>query len=138
MENATVKQIMTKKIITIGAGETLSTASEIMDNNKFRHLPVVEGGKLIGILSRTDLLRLGFNDRLGDLESQIGSNLYDVLTVGQVMVAHPMFISEETPLAEASKKMIDEQFNALPVVDSENKLSGIITTSDALNFYISN
>ena len=138
MENATVKQIMTKKIITIGADETLSTASEIMDNNKFRHLPVVEEGKLIGILSRTDLLRLGFNDRLGDLESQIGSNLYDVLTVGQVMVAHPMFISEETPLAEASKKMIDEQFNALPVVDSENKLSGIITTSDALNFYISN
>ncbi len=138
MENAIVKQVMTKKIITIGADETLSTASEIMDKNHFRHLPVVEGEKLIGILSKTDLLRLGFNDRLGDLETQIGSNLYDVLTVGQVMVAHPMFIAEETPLAEASKKMIDEQFHALPVVNSDNKLSGIITTSDALNFYISN
>lgn len=138
MGNAVVKEVMTKKLITISPNESLTKASELMEKNHFRHLPVVDGDKLIGILSKTDLLRLGFNDTLGDLEMQIGSNLYDILTVGQVMVAHPMFIGENMSLAEASKKMIEEQFHALPVVNDENQLSGIITTSDALNYYINN
>jgi CBS domain-containing protein len=138
MKNTTVKNIMTKDIITINANENLSKAGDLMDKNHFRHLPVVEGDKLIGILSKTDLLRLGFNDRMGELESQIGANLYDVLNVGQVMVAHPMFISESMSIAEASQKMIEEEFHALPVVDDENKLAGILTSSDALRFFIEN
>lgn len=138
MGNAIVKDVMTKDLITISPNENLAKASELMEKNHFRHLPVVEGEKLIGILSKTDLLRLGFNDTLGDLEMQIGSNLYDILTVGQVMVAHPMFVGENMSLAEASEKMIEEQFHALPVVNEENELSGIITTSDALKFYIKN
>lgn len=138
MGNAIVKDVMTKDLITISPNENLAKASELMEKNHFRHLPVVEGEKLIGILSKTDLLRLGFNDTLGDLEMQIGSNLYDILTVGQVMVAHPMFVGENMSLAEASEKMIEEQFHALPVVNEENEFSGIITTSDALKFYIKN
>lgn len=138
MDKTLVKEVMTKDIVTIGADEKLSKASELMEKNHFRHLPVVEGDKLIGILSKTDLLRLGFNDTLGDLESQIGANLYDLLNVGQVMVAHPMFIGENMSLSEASEKMIEEQFHALPVVNDANELSGIITTSDALKHYISN
>lgn len=138
MKDTQVKEVMTKNIITIGSEESLAKASELMRKNHFRHLPVVEGEKLIGILSKTDLMRLGFNNRMGELETQIGANLYDLLNVGQVMVAHPMFINEEMTIAEASEKMIEEEFNALPVVDSDNKLSGIITSADALKFFINN
>ena len=137
MKNTLVKEIMTKDIITIGAEENLSKASDLMEKNHFRHLPVVDGEKLIGILSKTDLLRLGFNDQMGDLETQIGVNLYDVLNVGQVMVANPMFVHEEMTITEASQKMVEEEFHALPVVDT-NKLSGIITSSDALKYFINN
>lgn len=138
MGKALVKEVMTKELVTISADESLNKASDLMEKNHFRHLPVVDGGKLIGILSKTDLLRLGFNDTLGDIEMQIGSNLYDLLNVGQVMVAHPMFISENMSLEEASEKMIEEQFHALPVVNEANELAGILTTSDALKYFIQN
>ena len=138
MKNTLVSEVMSRDIITVNSDEKLSKASELMSKNHFRHLPVMDGDKLIGILSKTDLMRLGFNDQMGDLETQIGVNLYEVLNVGQVMVAHPMFIGEKTTLADASQKMIDEEFHALPVVDENNKLSGIITSSDALKFFISN
>ena len=61
MENAPVRDIMREKIVTISADDSLSTAEDIMRLGGVRHMPVVRGGKLVGVISQRDLLRISLS-----------------------------------------------------------------------------
>jgi CBS domain-containing protein len=100
-----------------------------------RHLPVLNGGKLVGILSLTDLQRLSFASQWGDEEDDADVAIYDMLSIGQVMQGKPVVVSPEETIKAVASKLTKEEFHALPVVEND-KLVGIVTTTDLIRYMI--
>lgn len=131
----TINLIMTTKVVTVEATSTLKEVKEIFENKHLRHLPVVDGDKLVGILSLNDVLRLSFGETYGELNEDADQFLSETLTVDQVMNYHPVSVNANDGIQYVSKLLADANFHALPVIDGE-KLVGIITTTDIIKYYL--
>jgi acetoin utilization protein AcuB len=116
-----VKKFMTSDPVTISPEEDINDAFHLLLEHRFRQAPVVEDGKLIGIVTDRDL-------RTALFQTYVESDL----TVGDVMRAGPVTISEDSEVKEAARIICECKFNALPVVSSTGDLVGIITTTDIL------
>jgi acetoin utilization protein AcuB len=112
---------MTANPITISPQETLATAREKMTSGRFRRLPVVQDGALVGILTDKDILRF------------VGAEART--RVDGAMTESPLTISPLTPMEEAVRLMRTHQFSGLPVVE-QGKVIGIITTSDLMQAFL--
>jgi len=129
-----VSAIMTKNIIGLTRSDDLQRAEILFNRHKIKHIPVVSGETVIGMLSYSDLLKISFADVSED-ENSVDSVVYNMFTIEQVMVKDVVTISSETTIKEASEILADREFHALPVVD-EGALVGIVTTTDLLNYFI--
>lgn len=117
-----ISKYMTTLPHTIGADQTLDKASKLMNELRVRHLPVLSGGKLVGILSERDIqLVEGFKDV--DPET---------VTVSEAYSPEPYITSPESSLAEVCERMANKKFGCTLVCDN-HKLVGIFTWVDALN-----
>ncbi len=128
--------ILTKDLKTVTPNTSLPEAQGLFSKAKIRHLPVMEGDKLVGILSLTDIQRLSFGETYGTDESKVDSTLYEMLSVGHVMKSNPRTASPDTTIKEAADIFMEEEFHALPVVKGE-ELVGIITTTDLIKLLVS-
>jgi len=126
---------MTKEVLTINVTNSLREANALFSKYNIRHIPVVSGEKLIGILSKTDILRISFGNTFG--EDQTGSDeaIFDMLSINQVMKHSPVTIESEDTLKDAAEILAKHEFHALPVVEGE-KLVGIITTTDIIKCFL--
>lgn len=128
MKNELVKDYMTSPVISISADAELSTARKMMIDRKIRRLPVVEGEKLVGIISFTDVLEAKPNNAapmsLWQLSQQVAS-----MTVGDIMVTQVFSINQHASIADAAKMMLQHGFSGIPVTVN-GKLIGMITESD--------
>ena len=113
----------------------LKDAKALMEDNNVRHLPIVSGEKLVGILSLTDIHRISFGGNYGQAAS-VDSSIYDTLSLEQVMMSEPRTVHEDTTIKEVAEQLAVEEFHALPVVGNDNKLEGIVTTTDLVNYLI--
>ena len=129
-----VSQIMSKDVVTIDPTKTLYEAEALFKKYHIRHIPVVEGRKLIGVLSLTDLLRISFAD-LSDDEKHVDSVVYDMFTIPQVMAKVPLSISPDTTIKEAAEILAGQTFHALPVTENGN-LVGMLTTTDLIKYLL--
>jgi acetoin utilization protein AcuB len=116
-----VKKFMTPAPVTISPDENVNDAFHILLEHRFRQAPVVEDGKLIGIVTDRDL-------RTALFQTYVESDL----TVADVMRAGPVTTSEDANIKEAARIMCECKFNALPVVSRTGDLVGIVTTTDIL------
>lgn len=130
-----VSTIMTKKIITLNSNDELDTAERLFKENHIRHIPVVEGDKIIGMLSLTDLLRISFADGAYEEDIDVESIVYNMFTISQVMAKNLKSISSDTTIKEVAEILANNEFHALPVVDGE-KLVGIVTTTDLIRYLL--
>lgn len=131
-----VSAIMTKNVITVNHTNGLNDAEKILRDNNIRHVPVVSGDKLIGILSLTDLMRISFVDSYGiDGEGAIDTAVYNMLSIEQVMASNPIVVSPDTTIKEVAEILAEKEFHALPVVENE-KLVGIVTTTDLIKYLL--
>jgi CBS domain-containing protein len=130
-----VRERMTTELIKLTADTTLHNAEKLLKRHHIRHAPVVEGKKLIGIISLTDIQRLTFGSPYGEPDPMGDRSLADMLSVGQVMHTHPDVIAPETTIQEAARKLIDAEYHALPVV-KDGELQGILTTTDLLKLLV--
>ena len=125
MRDIAINRIMTPDPITVGPNDTAAKAREILQSRDIHHLPVVEDGVLTGIFSATDLFKLHpLRDRPGALES---------VKVSQVMDPEPITLDIHSDLIDVATLLNTGAFHALPVVDSDNVLVGIVTTTDLIN-----
>jgi CBS domain-containing membrane protein len=129
-----VSDIMTKNIIGLTRSDNLQRAEELFNRYKIKHIPVVSGETVIGMLSYSDLLKISFADVSED-EHNVDSVVYNMFTIEQVMVKDVFTISSDTSIKEAAEILAKKAFHALPVVD-EGILVGIVTTTDLLNYFI--
>ena len=128
---------MTRDIHTLSLDDNLYDARTKFDKYKVRHLPVVEGNKLLGILSLTDILRMSFGDKFGSSQYETDEAIFEMLTIDQVMKHNPKTVTSENTIADAAEILAHEEFHALPVVDGEI-LVGIVTTTDVIRFLLEN
>jgi acetoin utilization protein AcuB len=112
---------MTKEPVTVEPVDLLIRASHKMQAGGFRRLPVVAGGKLVGIITERDL-----REHRGHLEHT---------KINGVMSENLLTVSPGTTLEEAAQIMLKRQIGGLPVLD-EGRLVGIITASDVLNAFL--
>ncbi len=130
-----IAQIMTREVYTIEVDKSLFDAREVFETQAIRHLPVVSGGELVGMLSRTDIMRLSFGDVYGTDESSVDETLFDMLSIKDVMTRHPKAVSPADPIDTVAEMLIKEEFHALPVAEG-NELMGIVTTTDIIRYQL--
>lgn len=130
-----VSKIMSTNLITVNTTNNLVEAEKLFNENSIRHIPVVSGEDIIGMLSLTDLLRVSFVDTYGSDESDVDTAVYNMLSIEQVMVKNLVSVSSTQTIKEVVEVLAKNEFHALPVVD-EGKLVGIVTTTDLLNYLL--
>lgn len=129
-----VSNIMTKDLVTIIPTQSLYDAERLFNRHSIRHIPVVEGERVVGVISRTDLLRISFAD-LTENEDSVESVVYDMYTIPQVMTKIPVTIESDTTIREAAEILANHSFHSIPVVE-KGKLVGIITTTDLIKYLL--
>jgi CBS domain-containing protein len=129
-----VSHIMTKDVFTVAENDKLQDAISIIRKNKIRHLPVLKGNEVSGIISRTDLNRLTFGALF---ENQEGADeaILDMLSIPQVMTSKPRTVSPSDSIKEVAEIFSKEEFHALPVVEN-GVLKGIVTTTDVIAYML--
>ncbi|NJM80810.1 MAG: CBS domain-containing protein [Flavobacterium sp.] len=130
-----ISTIMTKDVIKLNLSDNLTKAETLFKKHHIRHIPVVNGNKIIGMLSYTDLLRISFADAVDDDEDDVDTTVYNMFTVEQVMAKNLVTISPETTIKEAAEILATREFHALPVCTG-NLLVGIVTTTDLIRYLI--
>jgi CBS domain-containing protein len=125
---------MTREVATLYEEDNLERIEEAMQRFRFHHVPVVDGRKLVGLVSHRDLLRVSASAMAKDGEARTHI-LNQQLFVRDVMTRDIETTTPATPLAEAARTMLDRQHGCLPVVD-DGELVGIITLSDIVKVAI--
>ena len=126
-----VKDIMTAEVLRISPESGIRDAAKMFDKYNIRHAPVVQNGKLVGIVSLTDIQRLSFGPTYGEDEEDVDGAMADMLTVGQVMRYRPVTVGPNEYVKDVATLLTQAEFHALPVVEDE-KLVGIVTTTDII------
>lgn len=124
MFRPTLENSMTRHPHSIRAGETLRTAELMMDKLKVHHLPVLEGGRLVGVITDSDIA----------FAARIRGNV-DIVKVEESCVDDPVTVDVETDLGTAVTIMLDRRVDSVLITetegDTEPKLAGIFTLRDA-------
>lgn len=133
-----ITNIMTSQVLTVEKDTPLTEVESIMKRKHIRHLPVVEGADVVGIISLTDLQRLSYTATFADDEREESDNdvaILNILSLDQVMVSKPFTIQKTATVGDAAEILIRMDFHALPVLDG-TELIGIVTSTDLLKFFI--
>ena len=118
-----VKELMSPGLITTHPDATLGEARALLDQHRIRHLPVAEGGSLIGIIT----------DR--DIRSAAPAASLGLVRVREAMTRNPFTVTPETRVQEAAKLMVTNHIGGLPVL-KDTRLVGIITETDLLQAFV--
>jgi acetoin utilization protein AcuB len=128
---APVSSLMSDKLITVEPEDTIKKVEQLFKENRIHHLPVVEGEKLIGIVSKSDYLffKRGFNDEATD--NRIDEFRLKTRKVKDIMTKGIARLEPTDRLGVAVEVFKENLFHAIPVVEGE-KLVGLITTFDII------
>ena len=130
-----ISSIMSTDIIALNSDDDLETAEMLFKRHKIRHIPVVSGEAVLGMLSYTDLLRISFADAVDESESEVDSVVYNMFTINQVMVKDVVTVPSTATIKDVAEVLSEREFHALPVVDN-GRLVGIVTTTDLINYLL--
>jgi acetoin utilization protein AcuB len=116
-----IANCMTRDPVTVTPHDLLARAKALMDSGRFRRLPVMEGGKLVGILTERDLRNhWGYLDRT---------------RVDAAMTPEPVTITPRITAEDAARLMLQHKIGGLPVIE-DGELVGIVSTSDILRAFL--
>jgi len=121
---------MTTKLIKTSPDMSVKDAFLLMKTHRVRHLPVVEGDKLQGIISDRDLRRPRWVDALDDWTSYYQIN--DETLVREVMTSNPEVVYTYDTIRKAVTVLMEHRYGALPVLDKKGDLVGILSAQDLL------
>jgi acetoin utilization protein AcuB len=125
-----VRDVMQSNVVTVTADTLLSTAAGVMSQHRIRHLPVVDGDRLLGVISDRDLKASAASLAAG--RRRIGREAPDpVLTAGDVLRPTTITVGSTAPVEDAAGLMATHRIGSLPVVDAE-RLVGLVTDTDLL------
>lgn len=130
-----VSTIMTHSVICLKKDDNLEDAKYLLKMHHIRHIPIVYDKSIIGMLSKTDLQRIGLWDDDEVDNDSINTLIRSKKTIEEVMTKKLTCISSSTSVKKVAEIFAKEEFHALPIVDN-NILQGIVTTTDLINFLL--
>ena len=131
--NERITKIMSADPITVNATHSILDVQKLMVDHSFHHVPVVSGKKLVGMISATDLARASYEFTDGQTHQVM---LDSTRTIADVMQKGLVTIKETDTVRSAAQTLAKDWFHSLPVVDADENLVGIVTTTDLLNYLV--
>ncbi|HAK80029.1 MAG TPA: CBS domain-containing protein [Runella sp.] len=129
-----ISHIMTKNVATVQVSDDLHDVIDLVKKNHIRHVPVLEGHDVVGIISSTDINRLTFSSLF---ENQEGADeaILEMLSISQVMTQKPRTVEAALSIKEVAEILASEEYHALPVIEN-GQLAGIVTTTDVIKYLL--
>lgn len=129
-----IKNIMSDDMVTGNKNDLFSAIKKRMDEHKIHHIPIVEGHKLIGIVSRTDIHKFSHSRAFVD-NGEVDHSLDVAVPVEKLMTRNPIALKDSDTIKHAVQILNKNTFNSIPVIKDENKeLVGIVTSKDILTY----
>jgi len=129
-----IRDLMTRSLITVVPDETVTAAHQLMQKHRIRHLLVVDGEQLVGIVTDRDI-RLNLPSQATSLSVWEVNHLLTRLAVGKVMTQSVITVGPDREARDAAQLMLEHKIGALAVVDG-GELVGIITETDLLRAFV--
>jgi len=130
-----VSMWMSRDVVTVQPNAPVTEAAELMSAKRIRRLPVVEAGRIVGIVSARDILH-AFPPDVNPFAVLAPTVSGKPVTVGHIMTSHPQTIEPDAPIETAAELMAQGKIGALPVLRA-GKLVGLITESDIFRAFAS-
>jgi CBS domain-containing protein len=127
-----VSEIMREEVVTLTPKETLDLTQDVMNLGRVRHMPVLDGDRLVGLVSRHDLLEASMSRAL-DFDAGARRTFLRSVEVAEVMAKELITVDPDTTLGEAARLIVSRKIGCLPVVDPEGRLLGLVTETDLLS-----
>jgi acetoin utilization protein AcuB len=131
-----VKRWMSQPVISVDINDTVRIANILQAENNIRSLPVLEEGKLVGIVTDRDLKRASVSDALGIEENEL-AYLNTRIKIGKIMTRNPLTVTASKTVEQVAKILYDKKISAMPVVDDKGQLIGMISQGDVFRLLIS-
>ncbi len=129
-----VKKRMNRDLVTVSRNDPMTLAKKILNEKKIRHLPVVEGQRLIGLVTNMDIRKAEASPATS-LEIRELNYLLDRVKVSEIMTRKVITITPEHSVEDAATLMHEKKIGCLPVVENGN-LVGMLTENDVMRFLI--
>jgi acetoin utilization protein AcuB len=127
-----VTRLMVSNPVTVDVNQELGDVKRVFSGQRFHHLPVLRNGRLAGMISTSDLLKLD----LGEPDAAGSSPAGRHLRIEDIMNKDVIRISDRATVAEAARILSGGGFHALPVVDHDGRLQGLLTSTDLITFLL--
>lgn len=133
-EEYLVRDCMTSPVLSVTQDARLLDAALTMRRSGFRHLPIVEGDRLVGIVTDRDIQRFA-PSLLSKITPEEYNEIFENTPLSKVMTRHLLTVTPFTPLREAAIILNEKKVGCLPVVEGE-RLVGIVTRNDLLGLLV--
>lgn len=135
--NEPVSKIMSTGLITVHHGDPISKARKLVRDHGVHHLPVVDGHKIIGIISASDILRVSFGDAFGTDERSVDATLDHTMSIEELMRKDPRVLRKDATIRDAAEILAKGEFHSVPIVDADREtLVGMVTSTDLIKYLL--
>lgn len=117
-----VSEVMTRDLVSVAAGEAMAEVRRVLERTAFHHLPVIDDGRLLGMISVSDL----------PLSVVLESSPHGRGCLARDVMRPPLTVPPERSLAEAAQQMLERRVGSLAVVAASGQLLGLVTRTDLL------
>ncbi|MGL1888758.1 MAG: CBS domain-containing protein [Reichenbachiella sp.] len=128
-----ISEIMIIDVISVNVEDNLKEVANVFENIKIRHVPVMSGDTLLGIVSKSDVLRMKQFCQVLDSGDKALFEELEAVPV-KALMKRPVTISKDQTIKEAADIFTKNHFHALPVVEG-TKMVGIVTSTDLIRYY---
>ena len=126
-----ISEIMRTQFVTLKTEDRLDLADDVMKLGRIRHMPVLEGERLVGVVSQRDLLAASLSRAL-DFDPSHRRSFLKSVAVEEVMAREVVTTVPDTSIGEAALLMIRRKIGCLPVVNDKGAPVGLVTETDLL------
>lgn len=128
-----ISKIMSANVASVQVGQPLSDVRDLMLNANIHHVPIIDGSKLVGLISFTDLMKINFVVNGVD-ERSINAIIDQQFSIREIMSDKLVTIKNTDTIRDGSELLAKGGFHSLPVIDDEGALVGIVTTTDLIRY----
>ena len=129
--DSAVESIMQREFASVRSDERLDFVDDVMALGRVRHMPVVDDGKLVGVVTQRDLLAASLS-RVLDFDRQERRTFLRSIDVREVMAGRPITVAPKATLTEAAALLLRHKIGCLPVVGPGGEALGLVTETDLL------
>ncbi|MCO4747909.1 MAG: CBS domain-containing protein [Proteobacteria bacterium] len=126
-----VRTVMVPDPVCVTVSMTPSAVYAVLDAHTFHHVPVLEDGALVGVISTLDIAKVSLGAWVHDAETE-DAWMDRQFRIRDIMTWEPEFVRDTDSLRHAADRLAEGSFHCLPVLDASDKLVGILTSTDLL------